>query len=195
MEIFLVLIVVGVLYLIANIRLQSSGNVFRDMIDERKRKEEKYQAQNRDPYDWNNGSSQYQKVFGTKTETPIKELESSLRRAEKEKLKREEEQRKIRIREEARQEDIDAAKRKEEEKKKETPEERKARLKKLAKERVKNLINTPQSFGQNQCDTTGKSQGENNGWLDNIPRDDIKTGPRGGRYRITDKGRKCYDVE
>ena len=25
--------------------------------------------------------------------------------------------------------------------------------------------------------------------------DDIKTGPRGGRYRITDKGRKSYDVE
>ncbi len=25
--------------------------------------------------------------------------------------------------------------------------------------------------------------------------DDIKTGPRGGRYRVTDKGRKSYDVE
>ena len=26
-------------------------------------------------------------------------------------------------------------------------------------------------------------------------RDEIKTGPRGGRYRVTDKGRKSYDVE
>ena len=25
--------------------------------------------------------------------------------------------------------------------------------------------------------------------------DDIKTGPRGGRYRVTSKGRKSYDVE
>ncbi len=179
MEIFIVLIFVGVLYLIANLRLQSSGNVFRDMINERKRKEEKYK--NRKPYDWKNGSPQYQKVFGAKTETPIKELESSLRRAEKEKLKREEEQRKIRIREEARQEEIDAAKRKEEEKKKETPEERKARLKKLAKERVDRLLNTnTQNLGGNQGDTSG---------------DHIHIGPRGGRYRITDKGRKSYDVE
>ena len=25
--------------------------------------------------------------------------------------------------------------------------------------------------------------------------DDIRTGPRGGRYRVTSKGRKSYDVE
>ena len=84
----------------------------------------------------------------------------------------------------------------EKDKRKETPEERKARLKKLAKERVKTLLNTPQSFGQNQGDTSRQNQAENNGWLDNIPfRDTIYTGPRGGRYRVTDKGRKIYDVE
>ena len=72
MEIFLVIFIVWIFYVLSKIRFRSSGNVFRDMIDERKRKEEKYQDQNREPYDWKNGSPQYQKVFNTKPETSTK---------------------------------------------------------------------------------------------------------------------------
>ena len=54
----------------------------------------------------NNNGKQHKNNKDDKNKTSIKGLESSLRRAEKEKIKREEEQRKIRIREEARQEEI-----------------------------------------------------------------------------------------
>ena len=155
MEIFLVIFIVWIFYVISKIRFRSSGNIFRDSINKRKRREEEEKIRTKE--------DRWSEVIAKKAERETEEQKINRRR------------------DEAIKEAIEAAKRKEEEKKKETPEERKARLKKLAKERVDRLLNTnTQNLGGNQGDTSG---------------DYIHTGPRGGRYRITDKGRKSYDLK
>ena len=61
--------------------------------------------------------------------------------------------------------------------------ERREELRKIAKDRVADLIENPESYGLD----AGKKK-----LL--IPEERTYTGPRGGRYRINSNGRKSYDV-
>ena len=61
--------------------------------------------------------------------------------------------------------------------------ERREELRKIAKDRVADLIENPESYGLDEGTEELLS-----------PEERTYTGPRGGRYRINSNGRKSYDV-